>query len=157
MGRSVAKAAVGKWQELRTVTKDSSLRDAVELMVTEGLSSVPVVERPNSLKPTDVLCKADVVRLLATTKSEQPTNLYSTIMTATVDDALRSRDPRDNIDPPFCSFKDSVVSVIDKTLAYKDFRCIFALDDAGRLMGAISVSDLMRHIMTQRIRPPLTG
>lgn len=127
------------------------------MLVTEGLSSVPVVERPNSLKPTDVLCKADVIRMLATTKSESPTNLYSTIMSATVEEALQSRDPHDNIDPPFCSFKDSVVSVIDKTLAYKDFRSIYALDDAGRLMGAISVSDLMRHVMTQRLRPPLTG
>lgn len=51
-------------QPLVSITPDSSLRHATELMLTHGVSHLVVIE-PESQRPVGILSSLDVVRLLA--------------------------------------------------------------------------------------------
>ncbi len=149
-------AQIGTWDRIFTVSIDSRLDTAAQLMIDNRLSSVPVIANDQQSSPAiDVLTKSDIIQLLidtnrTTTDEHRP--FVETFRECQVRDALNGRIRI----APFCSIRDNIADVIDRYLLADgcidyDYPCVYALDDSSCIRGCVSVSDLIRLIMNQRL------
>ncbi len=113
-----------------TVTKDTPIHEAMDLMLQEGVSGVPVVEDDMTL--AGVLSEKDVVGLL-----------YDR-------EALESRKVRHFMTERSISFdrEDSLIEICD-FLAKGLVRRV-PVTSEGRLAGIISVPDIIRYTLAMR-------
>ncbi|MEN6334437.1 MAG: CBS domain-containing protein [Phycisphaerales bacterium] len=114
---------------LQTTTLNSPLLEAAEILVTHGITGLPVVD--DSMRLLGILSEKDVLRLLDSSPS-------------------RAWRVRDVMTPDVVSFNlDDDLFDVCKCLANNSFRRVPVLD-RGRLVGIISRADLILYILKHR-------
>ena len=135
MLHSVYSARIGTWTNVKQVSPDDRIVDAVEVMLKNSLSTLPVIRGGKLL---NVLTKSDIVfyalhnlvadevvmdnalKDLMTTKLKQSQH-HLQMFESSVQDALtmRSASPYQSHGgaTAFCNANDTVISVIDKLVA----------------------------------------
>ncbi len=118
--------------KLITVQQDASIDDAIQLLVANKISGLPVVDEQQAL--VGVLTQKDVLRLLTEHVSGEIGNVKV----------------RDLMTSEVVSFSpdDSLIAICD-TLLNKNFRRL-PLVENGKLVGLIGRGDLIRYIQTLR-------
>jgi len=118
--------------KLITVRQDASIDDAIQLLVANKISGLPVVDEQQAL--VGVLTQKDVLRLLTEHVSGEIGNVKV----------------RDLMTSEVVSFSpdDSLIAICD-TLLNKNFRRL-PLVENGKLVGLIGRGDLIRYIQTLR-------
>ncbi|UCG46756.1 MAG: CBS domain-containing protein [Phycisphaerales bacterium] len=113
-----------------TVTKDTPIHEAMDLMLREGVSGVPVVE--DNMTLVGVLSEKDVVGLL-----------YD-------GEALESRQVRHFMTERSISFdiEDSLIEICD--FLTKGLVRRVPVTSEGQLVGIISVPDIIRYTLSMR-------
>ena len=106
------------------VRRDGALQRALELLISNRISGLPVVDDAGGL--VGVLTEKDLLKILCEPGAHTVESLMSS-------------------DPVSVSVDDPLVDVIDILMA-NDFRRIFIHED-GKLVGLISRSDLMPAIL----------
>ncbi len=107
-----------------TVRQESSVREAIELLIDNSISGLPVVDESGRL--VGALTERDLLKLFY----EQQPQTIGSIMTR---------------DPVVVSVDAPLVDVVD-TLMSSNFRRVF-ITDHERLVGLISRADLMPAIL----------
>jgi CBS domain-containing protein len=107
-----------------TVTKDAALLDVVKIMATHNIGLVAVVDETG--KPLGVVSERDVIRALA--RGVQLS--AKAIEVGTRENLLTAK------------AEDDIYSVIKK-MRERGTRHILVVDDAGNLVGVVSIRDLI--------------
>lgn len=141
---------LGTWNQLRSTTPESRLSEAVDSLLKDGLSSLPVLDTKGRL--SDVLTKADIINLLneeasAALKVGGPRaerHLFKDLLGLSVTEALERRVG----EKPLSALPqtESLLAFADR-LSISHLRSLYVLDEAERPIGVVSLTDLMRSIL----------
>jgi CBS domain-containing protein len=128
--------------EVVTVTPDTSIFDAIEILVTNNFTGLPVVDSGN--RPLGVVTEKDLLRL--TYELEQHPSESNN--TKTVEDVMTRDIAFFDVDDP--------LDDLYKCLMDGRFRRAPILSN-GKLVGLVSRSDLMVYKLDKYIADALTG
>ena len=123
-------------QPARTIVEGQPLSEAVEMLLTNGLKRLPVVNKAGKL--TGMLSRLDIFQTVMREAPDWESFQSQKIEVGnlrTVRDILR-RDTR-TVTP--ATSIDKVIQIIDGN----DIQCVAVIDDAGVLKGVIADSDLL--------------
>lgn len=109
--------------ELITVKPDTHLRDAVKLLIDNGISGLPVVDSSGTIK--GVLSEKDLMKAFYDDGTKVSDHMTKKVVSVSVDGEL--------------------VDVLDILMA-NSFRRVL-IDDNGKLAGLVSRSDLMPVVL----------
>ncbi|NIB99072.1 CBS domain-containing protein [Halobacterium sp. R2-5] len=120
---------------LHTVTPDTFVEDAAELMLDEGIGSVVVVDEDGHLE--GILTNTDFVTIVAKSKPKARTTVerYMTtdVVTAGVQDSIRD---------------------VADAMIERGFHHMPVVDDDGTAIGMITTTDLASYISTVQTPSP---
>ncbi len=120
---------------LHTVTPDTFVEDAAELMLDEGIGSVVVVDESGHLE--GILTNTDFVTIVAKSKPKARTTVerYMTtdVVTAGVQDSIRD---------------------VADAMIERGFHHMPVVDDDGTAIGMITTTDLASYISTVQTPSP---
>ena len=120
---------------LHTVTPDTFVEDAAELMLEEGIGSVVVVDEHGHLE--GILTNTDFVTIVAKSKPKARTTVerYMTtdVVTAGVQDSIRD---------------------VADAMIERGFHHMPVVDDDGTAIGMITTTDLASYISTVQTPSP---
>jgi predicted transcriptional regulator len=116
--------------EVKCVTGDMTVRQAIQLLVENKISGAPLVDTMHAI--LSVVTQGDVLRLAALRGLDKPMGACVKDLPGTGNLATLSR-------------KDTVTDAYKKFLSTKLHRLI-VVDANGRLQGIVSRSDILRHI-----------
>ncbi|HEX9581240.1 MAG TPA: CBS domain-containing protein [Gemmatimonadales bacterium] len=124
--------------ELRTVTPDTTIADAIGVLSEAHISALPVVDRRHHL--VGVLSTTDVLNAAAETAgAEERERLFEQTQ---VSEIMTSR--------PATIAPDGDVKEAAQQMLYLEVHRLFVVDE-GQLVGVISQSDIVRAVALARI------
>lgn len=134
----VVELGIGTFDRLATVTRDTRLRDVLELLAQRDLSSVPVVD--DNGRVAGLYARADITFLATATDADSVVANLATV----VGDLLRQR----RADEPLhtCPTHASLEFVF-QLFAEVKFRRLIFLDDDNRPVGVVSARDLLAYFI----------
>jgi acetoin utilization protein AcuB len=121
-------------KEVISLKKDVSVREAIELMIKQNTSDMPVVEDDNTLIGT--LSEKDALLFLHASEDS---------IDKTVNDFLAG--------PPLDFDENENLISISSFLAKNVFRTV-PITSQGKLVGTISPADIFKHILSPQRRWP---
>lgn len=124
--------------ELKTVSPDATVADAVELLVEAHVSGLPVVDPRGRL--LGVLSTTDVLE--ATAEAASPEDREHVFEDTRVGDIMTPR--------PATVLPETEVMEAARQMLYLEVHRLFVEDD-GQLVGLISQSDIVAAVATARI------
>ncbi|QBD76808.1 CBS domain-containing protein [Ktedonosporobacter rubrisoli] len=144
-------------QQIRTVTPDTSVREAARLMLDTGLKRLPVVDTNGTLR--GMLSRTDLLQIIVTSPLMSPHGSSTT-------QQLGHSRPLPGLAPqqqavtslmetevPTVAKDASLAQVIDY-LIVSPLKRVVVLDDEGRVQGIISDVDVLAHLQAEA-RPGL--
>ncbi|KAF4120619.1 hypothetical protein GMORB2_2622 [Geosmithia morbida] len=137
--KTVRELGMGTFSNIATTTMESTVLDAVRLMVQRNISSVPVVDESNRL--LNVFESVDIIPCIKGGTYEELDN--------TVGDALCKR-PDDSPGIYTCSENDRVQAIFD-TIRKSRVHRLIVVDDDNKLRGIISLSDILNYILLAKV------
>ena len=124
--------------ELRTVTPDATIAEAVQVLSEAHVSALPIVDRRNHL--AGVLSTTDVLNAAAeTTGAEERERLFEQTQVSEI------MTPRPLIVAPDADIKEAAQQML-----YLEVHRLF-VEEEGQLVGVISQTDIVRAVALARI------
>ena len=114
-----------KIEKLLYITPGESLKDVLKIMVTNRISSVPVIEDG---KPVGIISEKDILKLAA--DNVPLTSRVDTCMTSPVDTATL----------------DSLLVEVVEVMNYKNIRRLVVVDSEGRAINMITIRDVVENL-----------
>uniref|UniRef100_A0A914W231 CBS domain-containing protein n=1 Tax=Plectus sambesii TaxID=2011161 RepID=A0A914W231_9BILA len=150
MSENIGNKKIGTWGNIQTITEKADLRLAVRLFLLKNVSSLPVIDGDG--KPLTVLTKYDVIALMAA----QERSTYKQVLGMPVSAAVACRTEDKVVQastacPAFCSPSTTIGAAINQLLQDDHLHCLFALDDHGQIVAAVSVADLMSFVLSSAL------
>ncbi|CAD5220497.1 unnamed protein product [Bursaphelenchus xylophilus] len=137
MDKTPKELGIGSWGEICTISKDTSLIEALKIFLEKRVSALPIVDEDGRV--VDIYAKFDAINLAAD-------KTYNDL-DVTVSDALKHRsDWFEGVRT--CSVSDSIAQVIDTLVKVEVHRLIIA-DDDQKVVGIISLSDILKHLIIE--------
>jgi CBS domain-containing protein len=127
--------------ELRTISIDATLRDAIDALTEAKVTAMPVVDRIG--RAVGVVSARDILRAESTFASSQPEEARFERMTV-----LEVMSPW----PPTIA-PDADVKEAAQDMLYLDAQRLF-VEESGTLVGIISQSDIVGAVARERIVSP---
>lgn len=129
------KEQIGTYTSIETVTPESKIIEALTKFVNRPVSALPVVD--SSGKVVDIYAKFDVINLAA---EKTYNNLDFTIQQALV----HRNEWFEGVQK--CTLNDTLGSVLN-TIVKAEVHRLVVTDDAGRVQGVISLSDIFSFLV----------
>lgn len=127
--------SLGTYNNLVTATMESSVLDAIHLMVKHNISAVPIIDKANRLM--NVFEAVDVIPCIKGGAYDE--------LSSSVGDAL-SRRADDFPGIYTCGEDDRLDSIFD-TIRKSRVHRLVVIDDENRLKGIISLSDILKYVL----------
>lgn len=129
-------AAFSSLKEISTCTMSTPVIEVIHLLAHKSVSSIPIVDENNRL--TNVYEAVDVLALV---KGGMYTDLD-----LSVGDALLRR-PEDFEGVHTCTLNDRLSTIMD-TIRKSRLHRLFVVDDQGKLVSVITLSDILNYILS---------
>ncbi|GMT35189.1 hypothetical protein PFISCL1PPCAC_26486 [Pristionchus fissidentatus] len=131
---------VGTWSNIKYVLHETPLIDALDMLMNEGISGVPVVKDDDGLEVISVYTRFDAISVAFSTDQEN--------LSINVGEAIGQR-------RRLTGRMDTVVTVpqdinmwsLLETFVEKNVYRVFAVDEGSKLKGLISLSDLINFMV----------
>mmetsp|Transcript_12181 Transcript_12181/g.49043 ORF Transcript_12181/g.49043 Transcript_12181/m.49043 type:complete len:400 (-) Transcript_12181:351-1550(-) len=137
---SVRELGIGTFDELAFVTRDTPLRDVLQLLADRDLSAVPVLDGLGRLDA--IYNRADITFLAAATDADSVVQNLA----AVVGDVLaQRRGPDEPIHT--CPVRGSTLQFVFQLFAEVKFRRLFFLDADDKPVGVLSPRDLLAYFL----------
>lgn len=143
MDKKLSELKIGTVENIQMATEATSVIEALEMFITHRISAVPIVDSSHKLK--GIYSKCDVINLA-------------------IDKTY------DNLDAPLkqviahreiwyegmqkCTLDDTFYDLLEKIVLSQVHRLVI-VDKQDKVIGIISLSDLMKHILQQPVEPIL--
>jgi len=129
--------AAGTFSNLKVVTKETPLIEAVKKFSEHRVSCLPVVDKAG--KCVDILCKYDVMQQLASATSFHGSQINV---------AMSLEHKQQYFDEVIsCRGDDSVLTVIER-LVNCDVSQLLVLDESDQVQGVVSITDILSYLIT---------
>lgn len=135
--KTIRELRLGSYDNLATATMNSSVLDAIGLMVRHNISCIPVVDEDRKL--LNAFEAVDVIPCLKSGDYEE--------LKGTVGEALCLR-PEDIPGIYTCTEEDRLDSIFE-TIRKSRVHRLIVVDDENRLKGVISLSDILKYVLIQ--------
>lgn len=133
--KTVRDINLGTYDNMTTAKMDSTVLDAIHLMVDNNISCIPIVDDDNKL--LNAFEAVDVIPCIKGGAYED--------LGGTVGEALCKR-PDDSPGIYTCNEEDRLDSIFDAIRKSRVHRLI-VLDDDNKLKGVISLSDILKYVL----------
>lgn len=133
--KSVREIKLGTYDNLVTAYMNSSVLDAVRMMVDQNISCIPIVDKDN--KVLNVFEAVDIISCIRGGAYEE--------LDDTIGEALCKRSD-DSPGIYTCSEEDRLESIFD-TIRKSRVHRLIVVDDHNRLKGVISLSDILKYVL----------
>ncbi|XP_033116662.1 5'-AMP-activated protein kinase subunit gamma-1-like isoform X10 [Anneissia japonica] len=133
--KSIKDLGIGTYSNIATARKDTPLITALNTFVERRVSALPVVDENNRI--VDIYAKFDVINLAA----EKTYNNLD----VTIEQALKHRETYFE-GVAKCKATESLETIIEKIIKAEVHRLV-VVDDEDHLVGVISLSDLLNHLV----------
>merc|ERR1712098_108695 len=129
--------AAGTFSNLKVVTKETPLIEAINKFSEHRVSCLPVVDKAG--KCVDILCKYDVMQQLASV-----TSCHGSQITVAMSLELKQHNFDDVLS---CRGDDYVLTVIER-LVNCDVSQLVVLDESDQLQGIVTITDILSYLVT---------
>ncbi|KAI1817179.1 CBS-domain-containing protein [Poronia punctata] len=133
--KTVREIGLGTYTDLKTGTMTQSVLDVINLMVTNNISAVPIVDKNNVV--LNVFEAVDVIPIIKTGVAEE--------LDTSVGEALSKRG--DDFGGIFTCQEDDRLDSIFITLRQSRLHRLVVIDDHWHLKGMISLSDILKYVL----------
>jgi CBS-domain-containing membrane protein len=140
--KSIGELNIGIYDNIRTIQTTTSISEALNIFVATRVSSLPVVDAQQKL--VNIYSKFDVIDLAA----EKTYNNLDVSVT----EALEYR--RNRFDGVASCTKHETLSTIMERIVNKEVHRLVVIDDESRVLGIVSLSDILRYIVLKCEKPP---
>ncbi|KAG7913123.1 hypothetical protein KL907_000068 [Ogataea polymorpha] len=126
---------IGTTQNLSAVRMETPVMDVIHMLISNSVSSVPIVDEQNKL--VNVYEAVDVLSLIKG-------GMYADL-SLSVGEALMKRS--DDFEGVYtCTLKDNLCVILE-TIRKSRLHRLFLVDDEGRLVGVLTLSDILKYIL----------
>lgn len=122
-------------ENLERVSMSTPVIQVIHLLVTRGVSSIPIVDEHDKL--VNIYEAVDVLSLIKG-------GIY-TDLSLSVGEALMRR-PEDFEGVYTCTFEDRLDTIMD-TVRRARLHRLFVVDDDGKLQGIVTLNDILKYIL----------
>jgi 5'-AMP-activated protein kinase regulatory gamma subunit len=137
MDKTPKELGIGTWGDISTISMDTPLIDALKIFLEKRVSALPLLDSEGRV--VDIYAKFDAINLAA---DKTYNNLDVSVF-----DALRHRDEWFE-GVRSCSENDTLMQVIELIVKAEVHR-IIVTDSENRVVGIISLSDILKHIILE--------
>jgi 5'-AMP-activated protein kinase regulatory gamma subunit len=137
MDKTPKELGIGTWVDISTISMDTPLIDALKIFLEKRVSALPLLDSEGRV--VDIYAKFDAINLAA---DKTYNNLDVSVF-----DALRHRDEWFE-GVRSCSENDTLMQVIELIVKAEVHR-IIVTDSENRVVGIISLSDILKHIILE--------
>jgi len=134
---SIAEAGVGTFDNIEVASEDTTIIEAVNKFVKEGISALPIVDENSRL--VGIYSKFDVINLAAT---KTYTDLEVTLKEATEHKLTHG----DGVHS--CRGDEPVLAVMEK-LVKAEVNRLVVVDAEEKVVGIVTVSDIINHLVVK--------
>lgn len=139
MKKSIAELGIGSYDNIAVAQKNTPLIEALNIFVSKRISALPVVDENG--KVVEIYSKFDVINLAA---EKTYTNLD-----ITVEEAMKSR--RESFEGVRSCMKTESLTTIMERIVKAEVHRLVIVDEAGRVDGIISLSDILSYIILRPV------
>ncbi|KAG7813601.1 hypothetical protein KL921_001147 [Ogataea angusta] len=126
---------IGTTENLSAVRMETPVMDVIHMLISNSVSSVPIVDEQNKL--VNVYEAVDVLSLIKG-------GMYADL-SLSVGEALMKRS--DDFEGVYtCTLKDNLCVILE-TIRKSRLHRLFLVDDEGRLVGVLTLSDILKYIL----------
>ncbi|KAG7697875.1 hypothetical protein KL930_000070 [Ogataea haglerorum] len=126
---------IGTTKNLSAVRMETPVMDVIHMLISNSVSSVPIVDEQNKL--VNVYEAVDVLSLIKG-------GMYADL-SLSVGEALMKRS--DDFEGVYtCTLKDNLCVILE-TIRKSRLHRLFLVDDDGRLVGVLTLSDILKYIL----------
>lgn len=132
---SLQELGIGTNGEIATATLNTPVIDVIQLLSHGNVSSIPIVD--DSKKLINVYEAVDVLGLIKG-------GIYNDLSLSVGEALMRRSDDFEGVYT--CTLKDRLATILDNIRRSRVHR-LFVVDDEGKLVGVVSLSDILKYIL----------
>lgn len=138
LNKSISELKIGTFENIKTITKETALTEALNIFVATRVSALPVVDENKRI--VNIYSKFDVIDLAA---EKTYNNLDVTVI-----EALQYRKSR--FDGVASCTKDELLGTIMERIVKKEVHRLVIVDEENRVTGIISLSDILKFVILRQ-------